>query len=79
MGSTLAHRLDPVLVLVSFDEIDHDRGRRSSSACAKKADALRRTSLARRNALTSRSNSLDALALRRGQPWPCSAVTLRLA
>src|SRR5215475_15419640 len=41
-----------------IDEGNHHFGRRSSSAWAKKAAALRRISLARFNSLTSRSSSL---------------------
>src|SRR5262247_2704851 len=53
-----ADRLDPVLGPMLIDEGDHHFGRRSSSAWAKKAAALRRISLARFNSLTSRSSSL---------------------
>src|SRR5690606_18055701 len=55
----LADRLDSVLTTVVVDEGDHHLGRRSSSACAKYADALRRISFARRNSFTSRSSSLS--------------------
>ena len=44
----LAGRLDPVLGAMRVDERDHDFPRRSSSAWAKNADALRRIWLARR-------------------------------
>src|SRR5208337_1951366 len=54
-----ADRLDPVLGAVVFDEVTHDLGRRSSSACAKYAEALRRISLARFSSRTSRSRSLS--------------------
>src|SRR6266550_2242715 len=52
-----ADRLDPVCVAMRVDERDHDFPRRSSSAWAKNADALRRISLARRNSCTSRSSA----------------------
>ena len=44
-----ADRLDPVLLAMLVDERHHHLGRRSSSAWAKYADALRRISLARRS------------------------------
>ncbi len=44
-----ADRLDSVGLAMVVDERHHHRGRRSSSACAKYADALRRISLARRS------------------------------
>ena len=53
-----ADRLDPVLLAMLVDERHHHLGRRSSSAWAKYADALRRISLARRSSRTSRSSSL---------------------
>src|SRR5215204_2636137 len=52
----LADRLDPVLGPVLVNEGDHHFGRRSSSAWAKKAAALRRISSARRDSRTSRSS-----------------------
>jgi TIR domain len=52
-----ADRLDPVGVPVLVDEVDHHLGRRSSSAWAKYADALRRISLARFSSRTARSSS----------------------
>src|SRR5664279_2570409 len=57
-----ADRLDPVATPVRVDEISHYLSRRSSSACAKKALASFRISLARRNSLTSRSRSLTRCA-----------------
>src|ERR1700740_2576492 len=56
-----AERLDPVLIALIVDERDHHFGRRSSSAWAKYADALRRISLARRSSRFSRSSSLIRL------------------
>src|SRR5690606_28894251 len=52
----LADRLDPVSVAVLVDKVHHHFGRRSSSAWAKNADALRRISLARFNSRFSRSS-----------------------
>ncbi len=54
-----ADRLDPVLLAVLLDEADHHFARRSSSACAKYADALRRISFARFSSRFSRSSSLS--------------------
>jgi integrase len=54
-----ADRLDPVLIAMAVNEVDHHFGRRSSSAWAKDADALRRISLARRSSWFSRSNPLS--------------------
>ena len=53
----LADRLDPVRLTMRVDEGHHSLGRRSSSACAKNAEAFRRISLARRSSRTSRSSS----------------------
>ena len=53
-----ADRLDPVDCPMIVDETDHGRDRRSSSAMAKYADALRRISLAWRSSRTSRSSAL---------------------
>src|SRR5262245_27332747 len=53
-----ADRLDPILGSVLVDEPHHYFGRRSSSAWAKKATALRRISLARFNSRFSRSSCL---------------------
>src|SRR5690606_4809682 len=54
-----ADRLDPVFLALRVDERHHHFGRRSSSACAKKAEALRRISLARRSSKFSRSSSFS--------------------
>ena len=54
-----ADRLDPVQRPVFVDERHHHFGRRSSSAWAKKADAFRRISLARRSSRFSRSSSFS--------------------
>ena len=54
-----ADRLDPVLVAMSVDEPRDVVGRRSSSAWAKYADALRRISFARRRSRFSRFNALS--------------------
>src|SRR5262245_46061709 len=53
-----ADRLDSILGPMLIDEGNRHFGRRSSSAWAKKAAALRRISFARFNSLTSRSSSL---------------------
>jgi hypothetical protein len=42
----IADPLDPMIGALIFDERDHRMNGRSSSACAKYADALRRISLA---------------------------------
>ena len=52
-----ADRLDPVGVAMVIDELHHHRGRRSSSACAKFADALRKISFMRFSSRTSRFNA----------------------
>jgi len=52
-----ADRLDPVDGAMLVDEGDHGLDRRSSSAIAKYADALRRISLAWRSSRTSRSSA----------------------
>ena len=54
-----ANRLDPVLGTMFVDKRHHYFGRRSSSAWAKKAAALRRISFARFSSRFSRSNSLS--------------------
>jgi hypothetical protein len=54
----LADRLDPIRPAVIVDEGDHGLDRRSSSARAEYADALRRISLAWRSSRFSRSNAL---------------------
>ena len=57
IGTTVQNRLDPVGVAMVIDELNHHRGRRSSSACAKYADALRKISFMRFSSRTSRSNA----------------------
>src|SRR5262249_6926689 len=52
-------RLDPKRLTVRVDERDHHFGLRSSSAWAKKADALRRISFARLSSRFSRSRSFS--------------------
>src|SRR5690606_31726446 len=83
-----ADRLDPESVLVLVDVGDHHLRRRSSSAWAKKADAVRRMSFARRSSRFSRSSSLSrsrslvvilplrpwSVSARRTQPRKVSAV-----
>ena len=54
-----AGRLDPKVPLMLFNEGNHLRNGRSSSACAKYADAFFRISLAWRCSLFSRSNALS--------------------
>ena len=54
-----ADRLDPVLGPVGVDERHHHFAPRSNSACARKADALRRISLARLSCRFSCSNCLS--------------------
>ncbi len=54
-----ADRPDPVSTTMFADERRHHLARRSSSAWAKYADALRRISFARRSSRTSRSSSLN--------------------
>ena len=60
------------------DEGDHGLNRRSSSAWAKYADALRRISFAWRSSRFSRSSALMPLALVRRQTRPHALVTLGL-
>src|SRR6185437_12864868 len=67
----LADRLDPVLSTMRVDEREHHFPRRSSSAWAKNADALRSISLARFSSVFSRSSCLTrsrsaTAVLRRG-------------
>jgi len=57
-GRSAAARLDPVGLSMLINEHRHRFGRRSSSAWAKKAAALRRISFARRSSRFSRSSSL---------------------
>src|SRR5262249_61753262 len=69
--------LDPILGSVLVDERHHYFGRRSSSAWAKKAAALRRISLARFNSRFSRSSCLrrsrSVLVSPARLPWSRSA------
>jgi hypothetical protein len=59
----LTDRLDPMPLAVIVDERDHGLYRRSSSAMAKYADALRRISLAWRSSRFSRSSALSFAAM----------------
>jgi len=52
-----ADRLDPMFFTMRVDKRHHHLPRRSSSACAKNADALRKISFARLSSRFSRSNS----------------------
>ena len=54
-----ADRLDPIALSVLIDEGGHRLAPRSSSACAKYADAFRRISFALRNSRFSRSRALS--------------------
>ena len=54
-----ADRLDPVAFPILVDERHHHFGRRSSSACAKYADALRKISFARFRSRFSRPSSFN--------------------
>src|SRR5690349_20361967 len=63
-----ADRLDPMLLPVFINEFDHGLDRRSSSAAAKYADALRRMSLACRSSRFSRSSALIFSATSDGTP-----------
>ena len=55
-GQDRTHRLDPVQFPRRVDEGHHYLGRRSSSACAKNAEAFRRISFARLSSRFSRSS-----------------------
>src|SRR5436305_119801 len=59
----LADRLDPIRPALIVDERDHGLCRRSSSAWAKYADALRRISLACRSSRFSRSSAFSRAAI----------------
>src|SRR5205085_1772194 len=75
----LADRLDPIGRAVLVDEGDHHFGRRSSSACAKNADALRRISFARLSSKFSRSSCFSrarSSVVRPGR-WPASRSAWR--
>src|SRR5665213_3580171 len=64
----LADRLDPMRLAMIVDERDHGLNRRSSSAWAKYALALRRISLACRSSRFSRSNAFSFVATSVGTP-----------
>src|SRR6516162_10722033 len=64
----LADRLDPIYPTMIVDEGDHGLNRRSSSAWAKYADALRRISLACRSSRFSRSSAFRRSAISVGTP-----------
>jgi hypothetical protein len=76
----LADRLDPMHLTVIVDERDHGLNRRSNSAWAKYADALRRISLAYLSYLSSRfsrSSARNRSATSEGRPAHAT-VDLRL-
>src|SRR5262249_19548699 len=64
----LADRLDPIRFPMIIDERDHGFTRRSSSAWAKYADALRRISFACRSSRFSRSKAFSFSAISVGTP-----------
>src|SRR4051794_25448223 len=64
----LADRLDPIRLAMIVDERDHGFTRRSSSAWAKYADALRRISFACRSSRFSRSSAFSFSAMSVGTP-----------
>src|SRR5436190_10940980 len=64
----LADRLDPIRFPMIIDERDHGFTRRSSSAWAKYADALRRISFACRSSRFSRSSAFSFSAISVGTP-----------
>src|SRR5271170_6619832 len=64
----LADRLDPMRLAVIVDEGNHGLNRRSSSAWAKYALALRRISLACRSSRFSRSRAFSFVATSVGTP-----------
>jgi hypothetical protein len=64
----LADRLDPMRLAMIVDERDHGLNRRSSSAWAKYALALRRISLACRSSRFSRSSAFSFAAMSVGTP-----------
>src|SRR6476646_323313 len=64
----LADRLDPIRFPMIIDERDHGFTRRSSSAWAKYADALRRISFACRSSRLSRSSAFSRSAISVGTP-----------
>ena len=67
-----ADRLDPIRPAVIVDEGDHGLCRRSSSARAKYALALRRISLAWRSSRFSRSRALSLVAISLVRPGLCA-------
>src|SRR6185437_2927297 len=76
----LADRLDPILAPMRVDEREHHFPRRSSSAWAKNAEALRRISLARFSSAFSRSSCLTrsrsaSAVLRRGSAVASAFIT----
>ena len=64
-----ANRLDSQVGAIRVDKLHHHFGRRSSSAWAKYADALRKISLARRSSLFSRSNAFKRSCSDCVTPW----------
>src|SRR5277367_5830903 len=66
-----ADRLDPMRLAVIVDEGNHGLNRRSSSAWAKYALALRRISLACRSSRFSRSRALSLVAISLVKPGLC--------
>src|SRR6202022_189459 len=74
-----ADRLDSVLGTVGIDERHHHFPRRSSSAWAKYADALRKISFARFSSRTSRSSSFSRCrsSVVRPARWPVSRSAWR--
>ena len=72
-----ANRLNPMIIVVIFDELDHFLNGRSSSACAKYAEALRRISLACFSSQFSRSYAFIFSAISGVMPprWPVSTST----
>src|SRR5580658_4242627 len=71
----LADRLDPMRLAVIVDEGNHGLNRRSSSAWAKYALALRRISLACRSSRFSRSRAFSFVATSVGTPARTPART----
>ena len=74
-----ADRLDPVHLPMVVDERDHHFARRSSSACAKYAEAFFRISFARRSSKFSLSSCFSRGALVGGQAGTLAGVPLGLA
>src|SRR6202021_1785031 len=70
-----ADRLDPMRLAVIVDEGNHGLNRRSSSAWAKYALALRRISLACRSSRFSRSRAFSLSAMSVGTPARCPLST----